>query len=313
VGFKVFRAPGANPAPDGSAKPTTPAQYQALPGFTEFQANCVSIGVTPAEALGFWTGCMDQLWANQDEAKRLSGNKAALLAYVDAAGQRGAFTAMADAMLVKFPLDMTKNYGLWSGKNAEAYAQSKGVQVLEGTQLGSLFNGVKTAFGKNWDVMQGLWRAISDAYARKIAEIMLGKPIEVFVRKQGDIFAQVESGAIVEVQQKTGAKPTFNFHAIHCDGTFSNESTYDGAPNNQAARADILTKGAPLPRTTSVSQSKGLRIFDWGADGVVPAGELKEVGTVSGDAAQVAGAVGMLAGKNAATQTKVDQVKTLLP
>ena len=33
----------------------------ALPGFAEFQGNCTKIGVSPAEALGFWKGCMDQL------------------------------------------------------------------------------------------------------------------------------------------------------------------------------------------------------------------------------------------------------------
>ncbi len=314
IGLKVFRAPPApapNAAPAGPKKPQNDADYQALPGYAEFTANTGKIGVTPAESLGFWKGCMDQLFANQDEVKKLAGNKAGILAYVDAAGQRGGFTTMADAMLTKFPLDMTKEYGLWSGKNSEVYAQAQGCQVLEGTQLGSLFNGVKTAFNNNWDCMQGLWRAISDAYAKKIATIMLGKPIRVFVRKQGDIFAQVESGAVAEVQQKVNAKPTFQFHAIACDGTFSNENNNDGTPNNADTRKELIAL-ADEPKATTASKSKQLRIFDWGANGVVPAGELKEVGAVSGDAAQVAAAVALLAPSNAATQTKADAVKKQL-
>jgi hypothetical protein len=254
---------------------------------------------------------MDQLFANQAEVARLKGNKNAILAYVDAAGQRGGFSTFADAMLAKFPLDMSKNYGLWSGKNSEVYAQSKGVQVLEGTQLGSIFNKVDTAFSQNWDLMQGLWRAISDAYARKIATIMLGKPIQVFVRKAGDIFAGVESGAIAKVQEKTNAKPTFNYHAIHCDGTFSNENANDGTPNNRDAR-DGLVAGADEPKATAAAKKVGLRIFDWGMKGVVPADQLQEVGTMSGDASKVGAAVALLGPKNAATQALVDQVKTKL-
>jgi hypothetical protein len=302
-----------SPAPTGHTKPQNDAEYQALPGYTEFEGNCTSIGVTPAEALGFWKGVMDQLFANQDEANRLKDNKAALLAYVDSAGQRAGYTAMAEAMLRKFPLDVKDKYGLWSGKNAELYAQLQGVKILEGTQLGSIFNGVTTAFSKNWTVMQGLWRAISDAYAREIATIMRGQQIEVFVRKQGDIFAGVESGAIKEVQEKVGATPTYTFHAIGCEGTFSNESPYDGTPNNADARSELTKLAGTADKAKAAAETDDIKlnIFKWG-DGPVPAAELKDVGQLSGPSTQVGAAVALLNPMNAATAGKVDQVKSKL-
>lgn len=312
ISRKIHLSPAPGPGASANKKPSSEAEYKALPGFAEFSANTAAIGVTPAESFGFWKGCMDQLFVNEAAVAAIGNDKTKILAHVDSAGARGGFTAMADAMLKKFPLDMNGEYALWSGKNAEVFAQGSGCQVLEGTQLGSLFNGVKTAFSNNWNVMQGLWRAISDAYARKIAEIMLGKPIKVFMRKEGDIFGQVESPAITEVQDKVKAKPTFEYHPIACDGTFSGESSYDGTPNNTAAREELVKAADPdatkgLTKATAESQKVGLKIFDFGG-GPVPAGSLSDRGACASGGA----AMGVLGGLNAATQAKVDLVKTAL-
>jgi hypothetical protein len=152
--------------------------------------------------------------------------------------------------------------------------------VLEGTQLGSLFNNVNTAFSNNWSVMQGLWRCISDAYARKIAGIMAGKRIKVFHRKKGDIFEGVESKAIKEITDLTGVKISYEFHALLARGMYNFEAGYDGTPNNADARVAVETAaGGDANKAKQACQGK-VKIFEFPSG--APAKILEDMGGLVG-------------------------------
>ena len=266
--------------------------------------NCGKIGVAVPMALGFWKSCMDQLFVNEDALKKLSGDKKAILEYVDSAGARTGFSQFADAMFAKFPLDMKANYALWSGKNAYKFAQTAGCQVLEGTQLGSVFNDVKTAFSGDWTVMKTLWRAISDAYARKIAGIMAGKNIKVFHRKQGDIFAEVESKAVKEVTDKTKTKINYEFHALLAPGMYNFEADYDGAPNNDAARKDVTAAAGGDEKKAQQACNGKVKIFDF--PGGAPPEAMHDLGGVVGSET---GSLARLQPNNADVTTKIEAIK----
>jgi hypothetical protein len=312
IGRKIFRAPGgasaaaapAAAAPAGPKKPATDAEYQALPGYADFLGNCTSIGVVANQAMGFWKQCMDQLFTNDEQVKKLGADRNAILAFVDSAGARTGFSQFADAMFAKFPLDMNADYALWSGKNAYQFAQGAGSKVLEGTQLGSLFNNVSTAFSKNWNVMQGLWRAISDAYARKIAVVMAGKHIKVFHRKKGDIFAQVESKAVKEVTDQTKTKINYEFHALLVPGIYAFESSYDGNPNNDQARKDITDAAGGDEKKAKQACGAQVKIFDY-PDGAPPAA-MQDLGGIVGNEN---GSLARLEPNNHDVATKLDVIK----
>ena len=326
IGRKIFRKPPATPgpaggtpaatpasgassnaAPAGPKKPSNDAEYQALPGWEPFLVNCTKIGVLLPEAMGFWKSCMDQLFANEDQVKKLGNDKKAILEYVDSAGARSGFSQFADAMFRKFPLPMNGDYALWSGKNAYQFAQGAGCQVLEGTQLGGLFNDVKTAFSQNWSVMQGLWRAISDAYARKIAMIMGGKSIKVFHRKKGDIFAEVESKAVKEVTDQTKTKIKYEFHALLVKGIYNFEAGYDGTPNNEDARKEVVTAAGGDENKAKQACEGQVRIFDF-PKGAGPEA-MQDLGALVGNES---GSLARLEPNNAEVTAKLDAIKKKL-
>jgi hypothetical protein len=294
-------------APAGPKKPANDAEYQALPGWADFLGNCSTIGVDKPMALGCWKSCMDQLFTNDEQVKKISGDRNAILAYVDSAAARAGFATFAEAMFQKFPLDMTKDYALWSGKNAYEFAKGAGCMALELTQIGSVFNNVTTAFSKNWNVMQGLWRAISDAYARKIAIIMGGKNIKVFHRKKGDIFAEVESKAVKEVTDKTKTKIGYEFHALLVPGIYNFEAGYDGLPNNDQARKDVTAAAKGDEKKAAAACAGQVKIFDYPAG--APAGAMQDLGAVVGNEDA---SLARLTPNNVDVTTKLDGIKKKL-
>ncbi len=268
-------------------KPTTDAEYQALAGYWAFEANVTSFGLPASLALSCWKNAMDQLYTNTAHYEAIKGDSAAVLAWVDSDPARAGFQRMADALLAAKPLDTSKSYALWSGKPSQNYAEAQGHQVLESTHLGKLFDNVRIVFNE-WNVCKTLWRAISDVYARQIGTIMEGKKIQVYQRKKGDIFAEVESVALQEVGQTSGIPPQYQFHPLTTVGCFGGEWDYEKPYANNEWRKDLTAAaGGDQARAKTAAEAEGVRIFDY--SDTVPVSALQDQGA-KGSAAE-AGAV----------------------
>jgi len=179
--------------------------------------------------------------------------------------------------LQKKPLDTSKNYAFWSGKPAHTYAESHGYAVLEGQVIGKIFDKVNTVFGNEWPVMKTLWRAISDVYAEKIADIMKGKKIHVFQRKQGDVFKDVEQPAVKRVFDKARTIPEYMFHPLITDGVFGGDGMFDKPKSNPYWRQELKTAAkGDEPKAKAAAEAQHVRIFDY--PGEVPEGKLVDKG-----------------------------------
>ncbi len=268
-------------------KPTTDAEYQALAGYSAFEANVMSFGLTATLALSCWKQAMDQLYTNTAQYEAIKSDPAAVLAWVDSSPARAGYQRMAEALLAAKPLDTTASYALWSGKPSQNYAEAQGHQVLESGQLGKLFDNVSIVF-KEWNVCKTLWRAISDVYARQIGTIMEGKKIQVYQRKKGDIFAEVESVALTQIGQTSGIPPQYEFHPLTTVGCFGGEWDYELPYANDVWRKNLTTAATgDAAKAKTTAEGNGVRIFDYSS--TVPVGALADQG--SKGSASEAGAV----------------------
>lgn len=267
---------GGSPSPPVPAKPTNDAEYKALGGYTAFETNVTSFGLSKELALSSWKKAMDQLYTNTDEFERIKNDDAAVLAWVDSNPARAGYKEMADALLAAKPLDTDKTYALWSGKPSHTYAESQGCTVLEGTHLGKLFDNVSIVFDE-WSVTKTLWRAISDVYARQIELIMRNKKIHVYQRKLGEIFDEVESKAIQEIADDTGIQPIYEFHPLLTPGCFGGEWDYEKPYANHVWREDLkAAAGGDEARAKEAAEAEGVRIFDYST--TVPEASLEDQG-----------------------------------
>jgi len=208
----------------GGGKPTTDADYKAVPDFNTFKKRCKDhLGMDEATALGKWKTAVDGLDVAQDKWDALGGNWAAMTSWIDSAG-RAPFEALGRSMLPD--LDPDAQYGLWSGGDpAQNYAASK-CTILETTKLGLIFNKLDIAGETKWGINQAIWRGLSASYAEKLA--VCKKPIQVFQRKEGEIFIKVELPALIEARRDLGkAAPTLDYIALTMPDRFGYDSTRD--------------------------------------------------------------------------------------
>ena len=286
-------------------KPTTDAEYEALAGYRGFETNVMSFGLPATLALSCWKQAMDQLYTNTAQYEAIKSDAAAVLAWVDSSPARAGYQRMAEALLAAKPLDTSKSYALWSGKPSQNYAETQGHQVLESGHLGKLFDDVRIVFSE-WNVCKTLWRAISDVYARQIGTLMEGKKIQVYQRKKGDIFAEVESVALTQIGQTSGIPPQYEFHPLTTVGCFGGEWDYEAPYANDVWRKSLTAVKNDAALAKSKAEANGVRIFDYSS--TVPVGVLIDQG--SKGSASEAGAV--IDAHNADILTKCQATQTAL-
>jgi hypothetical protein len=248
--------PPSSPAPAAPTRPTTDDDYKAVPDWGTFRERVVvDLGKSESEALGLWKSAIDSIQVAQDKWAALNENWSAMTAWVDTAG-RVPFEAIGAQLLPSdFPQPGVK-YNLWSGGDAaQHYAAARGT-ILETSACGKVFNRLKVTDESRWGINQSVWRGLSRAYAMRIPIIAEG--IDVYQRKQGDIFAQIEAPAVQERARAAGVDASFNFIALVADGRFGKDSRRDG-PNTNEVWRERLTAAAG--GDAALAQAKAPKLF----------------------------------------------------
>jgi len=267
----VQRDATTDPVP---ARPTTDEHYRAVPDYGTFRTRLVTdLGRGESEALGLWKRAVDGIQVAQDKWTELGGNWGAMTAWVDTAG-RAPFEALGQELLpTDFPAPGVK-YNLWSGGDpAQHYAASKGT-ILETSPCGVMFNRLKVTDESRWGINQAIWRGLSRAYALRMP--VLSEGIDVYQRKQGDIFGQIEAPAVQEQATASGVSVNFNYVALTATGRFGKDSARDGAQSNEAWQGRLT---AAAGGDEVKARAKAPMIFT-----PVTAGDLIEAGVYKNDA-----------------------------
>ncbi len=219
------QAPGTNNSAIGgpvpAPRPRTDADYKAVPGWRTFSSRTKRhLAWDAGKALKTWKVAVDQLDINEQVWAQINGDWRAMASYIDSGG-RGVFEQIAAEMLPT-TFDPNKEYALWSGGAVtQRYAAGQGKTTLESTVAGRIFDGV-SILTPDWGVLQSLWRGLSHVYSERIALIRGG--VDVYQRKEGKVFAEVEYKAIEKVCERAERHLNLRYHPLLAEGRFGNDA-----------------------------------------------------------------------------------------